>query len=296
LKRLAADAGDSMRAGDLDNARTHWTTALGFLPAHSRQHAIVRDQIADLNQRIATSTRDDPRVTDKTAATRWRGFGGLAAVALFAVTKLKFLLLGLTKASTFVSMFAFFGVYWSLYGWPLALGLAVSIYIHEMGHVAMLRKFGIDSNAPLFIPGVGAFVMLKEHVSDRLTNAKIGLAGPVWGLGAAVAALAIYAATGSQIWLAIAQLTGFLNLFNLIPVWQLDGARGIHVLDGSERWMLVGAMVLMLFLTGQRLLIVVAAVAVWRAVQRDPGPGDKAVLATFVGLVGALSLIARAVG
>ena len=117
-----------------------------------------------------------------------RGALGVVTVALLLLSKLKFLLLGLTKASTFVSMFAFFGVYWSIYGWPLALGLVLSIYIHEMGHVAMLRRLGIDAGAPMFIPGVGAFVMLKQHIGDPLTDAKIGLAGPVWGLGAALAA------------------------------------------------------------------------------------------------------------
>ena len=100
-------------------------------------------------------------------------------------------------------MFAFFGVYWSIYGWPLALGLVVSIYIHEMGHVAMLRRLGIGASAPMFIPGVGALVMLKQRVDDPLTDAKIGLAGPVWGLGAAVAAFAAYLVTGAKIWLAI---------------------------------------------------------------------------------------------
>ena len=138
-------------------------------------------------------------------------------------------------------MFAFFGVYWSLYGWPLALGLVVSIYIHEMGHVAMLRRLGIAAGAPLFIPGVGALVMLKQHIDDPITDAKIGLAGPVWGLGAALAALGVYAVDGTPIWLAIAQLTGFLNLFNLIPVWQLDGSRGFHALSRMERWIVVAA-------------------------------------------------------
>src|SRR6266700_3685180 len=97
---------------------------------------------------------------------RWwrRGAPGLVTVALVLIGKIKFLLLGLTKASTFISMFAFFGVYWSIYGWPLALGLVVSIYVHEMGHVAMLRKLGIESGAPLFIPGMGALVMLKQRV------------------------------------------------------------------------------------------------------------------------------------
>src|SRR5207253_3148688 len=119
-----------------------------------------------------------------------------ATVALVLLSKVKFLLLGLTKASTIISMFAFFGLYWSTFGWPLALGLVVSIYIHEMGHVAMLRRLGIASSAPMFIPGVGALVMLKQHVDDPRTDARIGLAGPVWGLGAGLAALGVHAATG----------------------------------------------------------------------------------------------------
>src|SRR2546425_2112324 len=45
---------------------------------------------------------------------------------------------------------------------------------------------------------------------------------------------ALYLISHRPIWLAIAQLTAFLNLFNLIPVWQLDGARGLHVLARSE--------------------------------------------------------------
>jgi hypothetical protein len=54
-------------------------------------------------------------------------------------------------------------VHWSVYEWPLALGLVLSIYIHEMGHVAMLRRLGIDSSAPMFIPGVGALFNAGAH-------------------------------------------------------------------------------------------------------------------------------------
>lgn len=96
--------------------------------------------------------------------------------------------------------------------------------------------------------------------------------------------------------LAIAQLTGFLNLFNLIPVWQLDGSRGLHVLAKWERWALVAAIVLALMITEQRLLLIVGGVAVWRAMQPETGSGDARVLATFVVLVFALSLLARGVG
>jgi Zn-dependent protease len=299
LKRLAADADTLTRNGSLLAARLEWTKALDLLPPHSQQHTLIQNKLAELTRSIdggRPSERPASGATTPTEKPWWmQGLAGIGTIALLLATKLKFLLLGLTKISTFVSMFAFFGVYWSIYGWPLALGLVLSIYIHEMGHVAMLRRLGIAAGAPLFIPGMGAVVMLKQHVTDPLTDAKIGLAGPVWGLGAGLAALAVYLATGGMIWFAIAQLTGFINLFNLIPVWQLDGSRGMHALARSERWMLVAAIGAALLLTEQRMLFVIGAVAIWRAMQKDQGPGDARVLATYVTLIMALSLLASGV-
>jgi Zn-dependent protease len=295
LKQLAAEAEACVRADSPLAARDLWAQALDLLPVHSQQHSVIRGRIADLTRTIDEANGRAGARSAEGQPWWMRGAAGIGAIALLLATKLKFLLLGLTKASTFLSMFAFFGVYWSIYGWPLALGLVISIYIHEMGHVAMLRRLGLASGAPLFIPGMGAVVMLKQHVADLLTDAKIGLAGPVWGLGAGLAALVMYFLTGAMIWFAIAQLTGFLNLFNLIPVWQLDGSRGIGVLARSERWLVVAAIVVALMLTEQRLLFIVGAVAVWRAMQRDAGPGNARVLATFVLLVFALSLLARGV-
>jgi Zn-dependent protease len=136
---------------------------------------------------------------------------------------------------------------------------------------------------------------IERKVLAPLTDAKIGFAGPVWGLSAGLGALAIDVMTGAPIWFAIAQLTGFLNLFNLIPVWQLDGSRGMHALSRNERWLLVAAIAVALLLTEQRLLFIVGAVAVWRALERETGTGDVRVLATFVMLVMMLSFLARGV-
>jgi Zn-dependent protease len=160
----------------------------------------------------------------------------------------------------------------------------------------MLRRLGIQAGAPLFIPGVGALVMLKEHVSDPVTDARIGLAGPVWGLGAGIAAWGIYQATAAPIWLAISELTGFLNLFNLIPIWQLDGSRGFHALSTPERWAVAAVVALVLWLGGQGVLWLVLAVAVFRALKGEPGPGHRPTLLTFAGLVVALAWLARRVG
>lgn len=300
LKQLAADAEAATRGGDRFAARELWSQALQLLPPGSQQHAVITTRLAALSREIAEQGLVAPSSDSGDAADRrpwWQqGITGIGMLVLTLGSKLKFLLLGLTKASTFLSMFAFFATYWAIHGWPLALGIVVTIYIHEMGHVSMLHQLGIRASAPLFIPGVGALVMLKQHVGDPLTDAKIGLAGPLWGCGAAIAAGIVYAVTGAPIWRAIAQLTAFLNLFNLIPVWQLDGSRGLHVLARAERWLLVGVIIVVLAVTGQRVLFIVGAVAAWRAWEGEPGPGSRTMLGLFAALVAVLAFIAREVG
>lgn len=292
LQDLAGRATAAETAGDRTTARALWQDARELVPPQSEQHQ-------QIGERLATLAAEDPvpaRANDSHTSWWTRGAAAAVTVGVLLIGKLKFLLLGLTKLSTFASMFGFIAVYWSIHGWPLAVGLAGSIYIHEMGHVAMLRRLGIHAGAPLFIPGVGALVMLKERVTDPIVDARIGLAGPVWGLGAAVAAWLTYLATGAPIWLAITELTGFLNLFNLIPIWQLDGSRGFHALSRQERWIVVSVIGLALWLTGVGVLWLVGAVAVFRTVRGESGPGHQPTLLTFSGLVLALSWFARAVG
>lgn len=292
LKSLAARAGAHEADDALAEARDAWRASLALLPADSRQHETIAARLVELERRIAAlapATRR-PKTRD---GTWWKSAGAAVVTLLLLVGgKLKLLVLGLTKAKTFVSMFAFFGVYWTAFGWPLALGLVLSIYVHEMGHVAMLRRFGIGAGAPLFIPGVGAVVMLREAITDPRKDAAVGLAGPVWGLGAGLAAWAAHGVTGAPIWLAIAQLTGFINLFNLTPVWQLDGARAFHALAGWQRWAVVGAIGVAYLISGHKLLLLVGAVAVWRAARRDVGPGDRRALGTYVVLIAALTWLA----
>ena len=299
LRTLAELAGAAIDNGDHAAARAHWQEALALVPPRSQQHQQISARLHALAETI--DTRENPAHAAGTPRgeqhSLWwkRGLGAALAVALLLASKLKLLLFGLSKLSTLVSMFGFIAVYWTIHGWPLAVGIAASIYVHEMGHVSMLRRLGIAAGAPLFIPGVGALVMLKEHVTDPVVDARIGLAGPVWGLSAAAVAWALYFATAAPIWRALAELTAFLNLFNLIPVWQLDGSRGFHALSRSERWMAIAAIAATLAATGVRLLWIVGAVAVFRAVRGEQGPGHRPTLATFVLLVVTLSWFARAV-
>src|SRR6185295_6272463 len=111
-------------------------------------------------------------------------------VVLFLLGKGKILLAGLLKAPTFLSMALALGVYATAFGWKFALGLVVSIYVHEMGHVVWLRRYGIPATAPMFVPGLGAFVRLNQRPATVGEDARVGLAGPVWGAAAAIGALA----------------------------------------------------------------------------------------------------------
>jgi Zn-dependent protease len=304
LKTLAATADERLAAGDLPGARTAWERALELLPSSSRQHQVISERVTELTARIKANP-SSPAAAASDGRPWWqRGLLLALTIGLFTIGKFKFLLLGLTKASTFVSMFAFFGVYWAAFGWALAAGLVVSIYIHEMGHVHALRRLGIAAGAPLFIPGLGALVLLKKRIEDPIEDARVGLAGPIWGLGAAIASYGVYRVTEVPLWAAIAQFGAYINLFNLIPFWQLDGARGFHALSSTGRWIVVAAIGFAWFFSGQMaptsslppvagLLIIVGAVAAWRAWQPAAvTKSDEMTLATFLILIGALTWLA----
>ena len=188
---------------------------------------------------------------------------------LAVLSKGKLLLFGLSKVSTFSTMLLSIGAYWTIYGWPFAVGLVLSIYVHEMGHVYALRQFGFAASAPTFIPFVGAFVRMKQHPILPFEDARVGLAGPIWGTAAAIALFVAYYLTGAGVLGAIAHFAAWLNLFNLLPIWQLDGGRGMRALTRSQRIILICVIVATWVATREGFLIVLAALA--RVPPRDQG-------------------------
>jgi Zn-dependent protease len=185
-----------------------------------------------------------------------------------------------------------FGVYIGVWGWKLAAGIVLSIYIHEMGHVAMLRHFGIPATAPMFIPGLGAFIRTRYYPKDIVADARVGLAGPIWGLGAALAAHALFLITAAPIWRVIAYYGALINLFNLIPVWQLDGAHGFRALTRKQRWWAVAAIGAAWLFSHQGLLLALLLVGGWAAFRGEaPERGDQRALLEYGFLVLVLSLL-----
>ncbi len=215
----------------------------------------------------------------------------LKIVFVFILSKGKILLLGLTKGSTFVSMALALGVYWAVFGWKFALGLVLSLYTHEMGHVLALRQKGIAAGAPIFIPGIGAFVRLRQRIADPHVDAWIGLAGPLGGLAAALFALALAASAGWPAALAIAKVGGWINLFNLLPVWQLDGGRAVNALTRSQRVSLALGVGVAWFLSGEGILLLILVGAIARLFGRPADERDRGALWLYLGLLGAFTYL-----
>ena len=301
LTQLAADAQAAAQRSQNAEALRLWREALDLLPPNSNQYAVIVRKIEALG-RIAAPSAGSPSQPPSTGL-RKLGAGGAAIglllwklkfIVLFVATKAKLLLLGLTKAGTFFSMFLAFGVYWAAFGWPFALGLVLSIYIHEMGHVEALRRYGFKATAPMFIPGLGALIRLRQHPVNSREDARIGLAGPTWGLAAALAAYAIWLVSHRPIWGAIAHFGAWINLFNLLPIGSLDGGRGIRALSRGQAWALVLTIGATWFFAGEGLLLLLAVLAIAAALAKPPSiEGDPAMLGLFIFLVVVLSFLSR---
>ncbi len=276
--------------------------ALILLPPESRQHAVVSETVKKLSAEI----EKDPQPPKKGGKSGWEkraaGLGALGLLAwkfkvvvLVILGKGKLLLLGLTKASTLLSMLLSIGVYWTLWGWQFALGFVVAMYIHEMGHVAALRRYGIAATAPMFVPGLGAFVRLKQYPATPREDSRVGLAGPLWGAIASVVAYLIGKATDVPVFLAIAHFSAWMNVFNLLPLWSLDGGRGFRSMAINERWLASAAAGVAWFFTQEPILAVVGMAGVLRSLGGGaPKENDREVTFLYIGLIAALALLVMA--
>ena len=199
--------------------------------------------------------------------------GGLGALLLAIVTKggyLIALLLKIPAAATLISLAISFGGYALLRGPQFAAALIVMIFVHEMGHVVEIRRQGMQASAPIFIPFLGAAIFQRSHPTNALKQAQIGIAGPIAGTIGATVAFVLYLSTHNDVFLLAALLGFLINLFNMIPVWQLDGA---WILAPVSPWFMVAGFAMIVaaalfFHFVSILLVIVAVLGISTVMQR----------------------------
>jgi Zn-dependent protease len=224
---------------------------------YSPQPQYDHERVYEADYRVREDGEVEPA---KPRSTGWKTlFGPAGALMLFLITKFKFVLaiFKFKFLATGISALLSVGAYALVFPWQFAAGLVVLIFIHEMGHALVLRRYGVASTAPIFIPFMGAFIGMKQLPKNAVMEAYVGLGGPVIGSLGALGAFALYLATDSSIWLVLAYVGVLLNLFNLLPILPLDGGRAVGAIS---RWMWVvgyGAAIAFLLIRPSPILLLI---------------------------------------
>ena len=204
-----------------------------------------------------------PSPLESPQRTAWQRFMkalGPVGVVLVVIAKflgnLKFLWFpivkfGLPVLKTGGTMLISIWFYAQTWGWKFAVGFVVLILIHECGHLAAAKRFGLKVSAPMFIPFMGAFIALKDAPKNAWMEACVGIEGPIWGALGAGACEVVFLITGEPLWRALAYSGFFLNLFNLAPVGFLDGGR---VMTAISPWLWVAGLGLLVAALGAGVL------------------------------------------
>jgi Zn-dependent protease len=215
-----------------------------------------------------------PRQDGRHGGLRGRIGSALAAIAalvakFFAAIKGALLFLPklkvLTTAGTALVSIAAYSLW---FGWTFAIGFVILLFVHEMGHVFQLRREGVKASAPMFIPFLGAVVMMRSMPDDALAEARVGLAGPVLGTAGAAVCLGIGEATNSDFFRALAYIGFFLNLFNLLPIVPLDGGRAMAAMAPFMWFVGFGALVVLELLFPSPILLIIAVFAAYELYRR----------------------------
>lgn len=168
------------------------------------------------------------------------------------------------------NMILFFAVFALILSWEKALIISGSLFFHEYGHIFAMQRYGMKVKGMYFIPFLGGAAVPASRMPSKQSDVVISLAGPVFGLVLAFATAIVYALTGWTILGVAVVFMAALNLFNLLPVFPLDGGRVLSCIaqsvDSRIGTVLMGGSVLlavaMFFLTRNILVLLVGIFAV----------------------------------
>jgi len=197
--------------------------------------------------------------------------GALGAAIIALAAKLKAVLLFLPKIkllATAGTALVSIAAYATIWGWQFAVGFVALLFVHEMGHVVALRRHGLKASAPMFVPFLGAVIWARSLGDDALTEARVGLAGPIFGAIASAAVAVAGLATHTELLEALGYFGFFLNLFNLMPVVPLDGGRAMAAMAPWMWFAGFGGLVLLEFIAPNPVLLIMCLLAGYTLYQR----------------------------
>jgi Zn-dependent protease len=118
------------------------------------------------------------------------------------------------------------------YGWKAALGIVLQVVIHELATILVAWRLKLPVRLRFFGFGANATAILENLPRRVWTDAVVGFAGPLTGTAVSLALHGIYEITkfqdasmhvGNPLFLGMACVGYFYNLFTLIPILDLEG-------------------------------------------------------------------------
>jgi len=120
------------------------------------------------------------------------------------------------------------GFIWYLsQSWVIAVAAIIGLFVHEYGHVLAMNRLGMGPAKIFIIPFLGGLARGQRMPKSEWDGVLVSLAGPAFGLLAALPFFALYFWTGQGMWLNGVFAIGLINLVNLAPAPPLDGSKAL---------------------------------------------------------------------
>lgn len=120
------------------------------------------------------------------------------------------------------------GFLWFFSGsWIVAVAAIWGLLVHEYGHVLAMNRYGMGPAKIYIIPFLGGMARGQRLPDSEWEGVKVSLAGPAFGLLAAIPFFVLFLVLGGKVWLLGAVVIAAINLVNLAPAPPLDGSRAL---------------------------------------------------------------------
>ncbi|MEI7931837.1 MAG: site-2 protease family protein [Alphaproteobacteria bacterium] len=111
--------------------------------------------------------------------------------------------------------------------WQFAVAGVSGILVHELGHALTINAFGLGPSRIHLVPFFGGLATQPKPSPTQMRSVLISLAGPAFGLLAAIPFFVMYGVTNVAAWRDGVIFIAAINMLNLFPARPLDGARAI---------------------------------------------------------------------
>jgi Zn-dependent protease len=118
-------------------------------------------------------------------------------------------------------------IWWLSGSWVIALAAIWGLLVHEYGHVLAMNALGMGPARIYIIPFLGGVAKSQRLPASEWHGVLVSLAGPAFGLLAAIPFFGLFITTNEPMWLQGVFIIALINLVNLAPAPPLDGSKAL---------------------------------------------------------------------